>query len=49
MTVTLKLLLEVTPGGNRIAVMLGTARDAEVASRRLHELRPEHGDHTKAQ
>ena len=48
MTVVLKLLLEVTPGGNRLSVMLGTARDAEVASRRLRELHvaPEEG--TKA-
>jgi AI-2 transport protein TqsA len=38
MTVVIKLLLEVTPGANRISVLLGTARDAEVASRRLEEL-----------
>lgn len=35
MTVVLKLLLEVTPDGNRVAVMLGPARDAETASRRV--------------
>ena len=34
MTVVLKLLLEVSPGGNQIAVMLGPAQDAETASRR---------------
>ena len=34
MTVVLKLLLEVSPGGNQIAVMLGPAQDAETAIRR---------------
>lgn len=38
MTVVIKLLLEVTPGANQISVLLGTARDAEVASRRIREL-----------
>jgi len=38
MTVVLKLLLEVSPGGNRVAVMLGPARDAEAASQRLRRM-----------
>lgn len=38
MTVVLKLLLEVSPGGNQIAVMLGPAQDAETAIKRAMEL-----------
>jgi len=36
LTVVIKLLLEVTPDGNRISVMLGPARDAEAARQRAH-------------
>ncbi len=38
MTVVLKLLLEVSPGGNKIAVMLGPAQDAETAIKRAMDL-----------
>ncbi len=41
MTVVLKLLLEVTPGGNRVAVLLGPAQDAEVAMRRALVSQPD--------
>ena len=48
LTVVLKLLLEVTPDGNRIAVMLGPARDAEAASRRAHPPAPNPNAPTKS-
>ncbi len=48
LTVVIKLLLEVTPEGNKIAVMLGPARDAEVASRRAPKMSTPAPESTKA-